>query len=66
MGPFELNDFNGLDVGLYNANSLREAYGERFAAPQSLLGRVRAGMLGRKPVRAGTTTPARSQRRSID
>ena len=48
MGPFELNDFNGLDVGLYNANSLRDAYGERFAPPQSLLRRVRAGMLGRK------------------
>ena len=48
MGPFELNDFNGLDVGLNNAISLREAYGERFAPPQSLTARVKAGMLGRK------------------
>jgi len=48
MGPFELNDFNGLDVGLNNALSLREAYGERFAPPQSLTARVKAGLLGRK------------------
>lgn len=48
MGPLELNDFNGLEVGLNNALSLREAYGERFAPPQSLTARVKAGMLGRK------------------
>ena len=48
MGPFELNDFNGLDVGLNNALSLRDAYGERFSPPQSLVTRVKAGMLGRK------------------
>ena len=48
MGPLELNDFNGLDVGLNNALSLRDAYGERFAPPQSLTARVKAGMLGRK------------------
>lgn len=48
MGPFELNDYNGLDVGLAVAESLRAAYGERFNPPQSLVSRVRAGMLGRK------------------
>ncbi len=48
MGPLELNDYNGLDVGLNNALSLRDAYGERFAPPQSLTARVKAGMLGRK------------------
>ncbi len=48
MGPFELNDYNGLDVGLAVAESLRAAYGERFTPPQSLVSRVRAGMLGRK------------------
>lgn len=48
MGPFELNDYNGLDVSLQAAIGLREAYGERFAPPQSLVARVKAGMLGRK------------------
>jgi 3-hydroxybutyryl-CoA dehydrogenase len=48
MGPFELNDYNGLEVGLANAESLRKAYGDRFAPPQALVARVRAGMLGRK------------------
>lgn len=48
MGPFELTDYNGLDVAYNNARSLRDAYGERFAPPQSLTARVNAGMLGRK------------------
>ena len=48
MGPFELNDFNGLDVSLANTQSLREAYGDRFLPPQSLITRVNSGMLGRK------------------
>jgi len=48
MGPFELNDYNGLEVGLANAESLKKAYGDRFAPPQALVSRVRAGMLGRK------------------
>ncbi|MBM4421021.1 MAG: 3-hydroxyacyl-CoA dehydrogenase family protein [Chloroflexi bacterium] len=48
MGPFELNDFNGLDTALFNTQSLREAYGDRFIPPQSLISRVRSGMLGRK------------------
>ena len=48
MGPFELNDFNGLDTALHNTNSLHQAFGDRFIAPQSLITRVRSGMLGRK------------------
>ena len=48
MGPFELTDFNGLDIALANSLSLKDSYGERFNPPQSLTSRVRAGMLGRK------------------
>jgi len=48
MGQFELTDFNGLDVALFNTLSLKDAYGERFNPPQSLVARVRAGQLGRK------------------
>lgn len=48
MGQFELTDFNGLDVALFNTMSLKEAYGERFNPPQSLVSRVKAGQLGRK------------------
>jgi 3-hydroxybutyryl-CoA dehydrogenase len=48
MGQFELNDFNGLDIALEGARSLREAYGERFAPPASLVAKVNAGQLGRK------------------
>ncbi len=48
MGPIELSDFNGLDVALFNTLSLKEAYGERFNPPQSLVARVKAGQLGRK------------------
>ena len=48
MGPIELTDFNGLDVALFNTLSLRDAYGERFNPPQSLVARVKAGQLGRK------------------
>jgi 3-hydroxybutyryl-CoA dehydrogenase len=48
MGQFELNDYNGLDIALQGARNLRDAYGERFAPPASLVSRVTAGMLGRK------------------
>jgi 3-hydroxybutyryl-CoA dehydrogenase len=48
MGPFELNDFNGLDVSLFATQSMHAAYGERFAPPKTMVDRVRAGMLGRK------------------
>lgn len=48
MGQFELNDYNGLDIALQGARNLREAYGERFSPPPSLVARVAAGQLGRK------------------
>lgn len=48
MGPFELNDYNGLDISLAVLSSLREAYGDRFTPPQSMIARVAAGRLGRK------------------
>ena len=48
MGPFELTDFNGLDVALNNSRNLADVYGERFRPPQSLALRVSAGRLGRK------------------
>ncbi|EAR23700.1 3-hydroxyacyl-CoA dehydrogenase-like protein [marine actinobacterium PHSC20C1] len=48
MGQFELNDYNGLDIALQGARNLREAYGDRFAPPPSLVSRVAAGQLGRK------------------
>jgi 3-hydroxybutyryl-CoA dehydrogenase len=48
MGQFELNDLNGLDVALHGARNLRDAYGERFAPPVSLVSRCTAGDLGRK------------------
>ncbi len=48
MGQFELNDYNGLDIALQGSRNLREAYGERFAPPPSLVSRVAAGRRGRK------------------
>ena len=48
MGPFELTDFNGLDVALNNSRNLERVYGERFRPPQSLALHVAAGRLGRK------------------
>lgn len=48
MGQFELNDFNGLDIALQGSRNLRDAYGERFTPPPSLVSRVAGGKLGRK------------------
>jgi 3-hydroxybutyryl-CoA dehydrogenase len=48
MGPLELGDFNGLDTYLDALTGLREAHGERFAAPVLLKNMVAAGRLGRK------------------
>jgi 3-hydroxybutyryl-CoA dehydrogenase len=48
MGPLALADYVGLDVMLAIADSLTEALGERFRAPQGLRKRVEAGHLGRK------------------
>ncbi|WNC12307.1 3-hydroxyacyl-CoA dehydrogenase family protein [Brevibacillus brevis] len=48
MGPFELNDFNGLDLGYKAFKSMEEVYGERFKVPQLLENMVNANRLGRK------------------
>jgi len=48
MGPLELADYIGLDTVLLIADSLTEAYGDRFRPPQSLRKLVEAGRLGRK------------------
>lgn len=48
MGPLELTDVVGLDVRLAIAETLREAYGDRFAPPELLQRMVAEGRLGRK------------------
>lgn len=48
MGPLELADYVGLDTMLYICESMTEAMGERFRAPQVLRKLVEAGRLGRK------------------
>lgn len=48
MGPLELADYIGLDTVVYIAESLTEAYGDRFRAPQILRRLVEAGRKGRK------------------
>jgi 3-hydroxybutyryl-CoA dehydrogenase len=48
MGPLDTADFSGLDTTLKVADNMRDAYGERFLAPQSLRALVAAGHLGRK------------------
>jgi 3-hydroxybutyryl-CoA dehydrogenase len=48
MGPFDTMDFSGLDTTLKVADNMRDRYGERFLAPQSLRALVAAGHLGRK------------------
>lgn len=48
MGPLELSDLIGLDTVLLIADSLKDALGERFLAPQTLRKLVEAGHLGRK------------------
>jgi len=49
MGPFELQDFAGVDIGLYVMDYFYNEYrSERFAAPMTLRRLVRAGRLGRK------------------
>lgn len=47
-GPFQLGDFNGLDVYAAVMESLESAYGERFRVPPTLLARVERGELGVK------------------
>ena len=48
MGPLDTADFSGLDTTLKVADNMRDAYGERFLAPQTLRALVAAGHLGRK------------------
>lgn len=48
MGPLELADYVGLDTMLLISESMTEALGERFRAPQTLRKLVEAGRLGRK------------------
>jgi 3-hydroxybutyryl-CoA dehydrogenase len=48
MGPFEINDFSGLETVLSTRQNLFEAYGERYRPGQILKNLVNAGHLGRK------------------
>ncbi|HLU83341.1 MAG TPA: 3-hydroxyacyl-CoA dehydrogenase family protein, partial [Trueperaceae bacterium] len=48
MGPLELADYIGLDTVLFIADSMAQAYGDRFKAPMTLRRLVEAGRLGRK------------------
>lgn len=49
MGPFTLQDFAGVDIGLYALEYLyEELKDDRFAPPQSLKRLIRAGRLGKK------------------
>ncbi|MBX6396511.1 MAG: 3-hydroxyacyl-CoA dehydrogenase family protein [Alicyclobacillaceae bacterium] len=49
MGPFELQDFAGVEIGLYVMDVLFNEFKDpRYAAPQMLRQLVRAGRLGRK------------------
>lgn len=47
-GPFQLGDFNGLDVYRSVMETLQEAYGERFAPPRTLVELVEQGAVGLK------------------
>jgi 3-hydroxybutyryl-CoA dehydrogenase len=48
FGPFQLGDFNGLDVYESVMKTLEEAYGERFRPPRALVERVARGAFGVK------------------
>ncbi|WAH36288.1 3-hydroxyacyl-CoA dehydrogenase family protein [Alicyclobacillus dauci] len=49
MGPFELQDFAGVEIGLHVMDVFyNELKDSRFAAPQSLRTLIRAGRVGRK------------------
>lgn len=49
MGPFELQDFAGVDIGLHVMDVFyNDTKDPRYAAPQSLRTLVRAGHVGRK------------------
>ena len=49
MGPFELQDFTGVDIGYFVANYFYEEFKDsRWNPPQALKSLVRAGRLGKK------------------
>lgn len=49
MGPFELQDFTGVDIGYHVLNYFYEEFKDmRWNAPQALKALIRAGRLGRK------------------
>ena len=49
MGPFELQDFGGVDIGLNVMDYFYDEFkDDRFAAPLSLRRLVRAGRIGKK------------------
>ena len=48
MGPFELSDFNGIDIFVHVTDSLVQAFGERFRPTVGVRNMVAAGRLGRK------------------
>ncbi|MFZ5646992.1 MAG: 3-hydroxyacyl-CoA dehydrogenase family protein [Bacillota bacterium] len=49
MGPFELQDFTGVDIGYHVANYFYEEFKDiRWNPPQALKTLIRAGRLGRK------------------
>lgn len=49
MGPFELQDFTGVDIGFHVMNYFYEEFKEpRWNPPQTLKSMIRAGRLGRK------------------
>ena len=49
MGPFELQDFTGVDIGYFVANYFYEEFKDsRWNPPQALKALIRAGRLGKK------------------
>ncbi|MFZ5632477.1 MAG: 3-hydroxyacyl-CoA dehydrogenase family protein [Bacillota bacterium] len=49
MGPFELQDFTGVDIGYFVANYFYDEFKDiRWNPPQALRSLIRAGRLGRK------------------
>ena len=48
MGPFELADYTGLDIGMHAADHIAERLGDAYRAGPSLRALVEKGMLGKK------------------
>jgi 3-hydroxyacyl-CoA dehydrogenase / enoyl-CoA hydratase / 3-hydroxybutyryl-CoA epimerase len=62
MGPFELADTVGLDIGLHVAEHLEVSFGERMAVPEGLKRMVADGLLGQKSGRGFYVHGGRSSR----